>query len=145
MDEVINHSGIAAAKKQAVLRLLINDMNPNVVSRALKQLKSNREFVPLATSALARSRADWLYGINMTRAFTLAGQRAGFNGVLSVGRVQTPVLGLVVRRDREIENFVAVPFFEVWATISCQCGSLFLAKWQPGEACQNIKTVMVAY
>ncbi|MGK0260148.1 MAG: DNA topoisomerase-3 [Candidatus Azotimanducaceae bacterium] len=137
VDEVIDHSGIAAAKKQAVLRLLINDMNPTAVTRALEQLKSNREFVPLATSALARSRADWLYGINMTRAFTLAGQRAGFNGVLSVGRVQTPVLGLVVRRDREIENFVAVPFFEVWATISCQCGSLFLAKWQPAEACQK--------
>ncbi len=137
VDEVIDDSGIAAAKKQSVLRLLINDMNPSAVSRALEQLKSNREFVPLAASALARSRADWLYGINMTRAFTLAGQRAGFNGVLSVGRVQTPVLGLVVRRDREIENFVAVPFFEVWATVACQCGSQFLAKWQPGEACQK--------
>ncbi|MFK8018201.1 MAG: DNA topoisomerase III [Pseudomonadales bacterium] len=141
VDEVINHSGIATAKKQTVLRLLINDMNPTAVSRALGQLKSNREFIPLATSALARSRADWLYGINMTRAFTLAGQRAGFNGVLSVGRVQTPVLGLVVRRDREIENFVAVPFYEVWANISCRCGSqgsqFFLAKWQPGEACQQ--------
>jgi DNA topoisomerase-3 len=136
VDEVIDHSGITTEKKQAVLRLLISDMNPTAVSRALGQLKSNREFVPLATSALARSRADWLYGINMTRAFTLAGQRAGFSGVLSVGRVQTPVLGLVVRRDREIKNFVAVPFFEVWATISCRGGAQFLAKWQPGEACQ---------
>ncbi len=136
VDEVIEYAGVSTEKKSATQRLLISDMNPAAVQRALNQLRSNREFVPLATSALARSRADWLYGINMTRSFTLAGKKAGFNGVLSVGRVQTPVLGLVVRRDREIENFVAVPFYEVWANVRCEDRSEFLAKWKPGEAHQ---------
>ncbi|WP_315980128.1 hypothetical protein [Aliamphritea spongicola] len=48
--------------------------------RALQQLRSNQEFVPLSVSALARSRADWLYGMNMTRAYTLRGQQAGYSG-----------------------------------------------------------------
>lgn len=136
VDEVIEYAGVSTEKKSATQRLLISDMNPAAVQRALNQLRSNREFVPLATSALARSRADWLYGINMTRSFTLAGKKAGFNGVLSVGRVQTPVLGLVVRRDKEIENFVAVPFYEVWANVRCEDRSEFIAKWKPGEAYQ---------
>ncbi|MEM8498561.1 MAG: DNA topoisomerase III [Pseudomonadota bacterium] len=137
VDEVIEYAGVSSAKKLAAQRLLISDMNPAAVKRALSQLRSNRDFVPLATSALARSRADWLYGINMTRSFTLAGKKAGFKGVLSVGRVQTPVLGLVVKRDREIENFVAIPFYEVWANVQCEDQSEFLAKWKPGEAYQN--------
>ncbi|WP_241650518.1 DNA topoisomerase, partial [Rosenbergiella collisarenosi] len=87
------------------------------VERAIKQLRSNSEFAPLCISALARARADWLYGINMTRAYTLFGRQAGFDGVLSVGRVQTPVLGLVVRRDEEIANFIAKDFYEVKAFV----------------------------
>lgn len=98
-------------------RCLINDLNPQAVERAINRLRANSEFVPLCVSALARARADWLYGINMTRAYTLLGRNAGYQGVLSVGRVQTPVLGLVVRRDEEIENFVAKDFFDVKAHI----------------------------
>ncbi|MDE9500197.1 DNA topoisomerase III, partial [Xenorhabdus bovienii] len=83
-----------AEKKQNVQRCLINDLNPQAVIKAVERLRSNREFVPLCVSALARARADWLYGINMTRAYTLLGRNAGYQGVLSVGRVQTPILGL---------------------------------------------------
>ena len=106
VDEVIAHLGVKGDKLAAVKRLLISDLNPQAVKRALGQMRSNREFVPLSTSALARSRADWLYGMNMTRAYTLQGRKVGYQGVLSVGRVQTPVLGLVVRRDLEIAAFV---------------------------------------
>ncbi len=137
VDEVIQFVGITDQKKASVKRLLVNDMNQAAVQRALNQMKSNREFIPLATSALARSRADWLYGINMTRAFTLAGQRVGFNGVLSVGRVQTPVLGLVVRRDFEIENFKPAPFYEVFAKVHNEKKEIFTVKWQPSEACEK--------
>jgi DNA topoisomerase-3 len=99
-------------------------------------LRPNKEFVPLSASALARSRADWLYGINMTRAYTLQGGKVGFKGVLSVGRVQTPLLGLVVKRDETIENFVAKPFYQVLAHIKTKTDQQFVAKWQPSEACQ---------
>ncbi|SDJ95820.1 DNA topoisomerase-3 [Ferrimonas sediminum] len=136
VDEVIHHCKVSRTKQQQVQRLLVSDLTPTAVTRALGQLRSNREFVPLSVSALARSRADWLYGINMTRAYTLQGRKVHYQGVLSVGRVQTPLLGLVVRRDKAIANFVSRPFFEVLAHLVTEDRQPFSAKWQPSEACQ---------
>jgi len=136
VDEVIDYLQLAPEKRQQVQRCLINDLNPQAVERAIERLRANSEFIPLCVSALARARADWLYGINMTRAYTLLGRNAGYQGVLSVGRVQTPVLGLVVRRDEEIENFVAKDFFEVKAHIVTPAGERFTALWQPSDACE---------
>ncbi|MCD1587663.1 DNA topoisomerase III [Halomonas sp. IOP_14] len=136
VDEVINYSGVNKAKREATLRCLVNDMNPAAIQKALKDLHKNTDFIPLATSALARARADWLYGINMTRLCTLLGQSAGYNGVLSIGRVQTPVLGLVVHRDQEIENFITKPFYEVFITLQTVAGESFTAKWKPSTACE---------
>ncbi len=120
VDEVIDYCKVSKAKKESMDRLLISDLNLPAVKRALSQMRSNRDFIPLSISALARSRADWLYGMNMTRAYTLLGQKAGYQGVLSVGRVQTPVLGLVVRRDEEIENFIPKDYFTLHALIPYQ-------------------------
>ena len=101
-------------------------------------MQNNCDFIPLATSALARARADWLYGINMTRAYTLQGRWAGYKGVLSVGRVQTPVLGLIVRRDLEIENFEPKDYFEVMANVCVpETNETFQAQWQPSKACED--------
>lgn len=136
VDEVINYSGVNKAKREATLRCLVNDMNPAAIQKALNNLRKNTDFIPLATSALARARADWLYGINMTRLCTLLGQSAGYNGVLSIGRVQTPVLGLVVHRDQEIENFITKPFYEVFITLQTVAGESFTAKWKPSTACE---------
>ncbi len=135
VDELIAYIGVPAAKKAGTQRCLISDLNPAAVRRALSQLRDNREFIPLSTSALARSRADWLYGLNMTRAYTLQGRTAGYNGVLSVGRVQTPVLGLVVRRDQEIEHFQPRAYYEVLAHLYTDAQQHFTAKWQPSDAC----------
>jgi DNA topoisomerase-3 len=136
VDQVIDYAGISAAKKANTQRCLISDLNPKAVTRSLAALKDNKAFAPLSTSALARSRADWLYGINLTRAYTVQGQKVGYDGLLSVGRVQTPLLGLVVRRDLEIESFVSKPFYEVQAHLLTPSGETFTAKWQPSEACQ---------
>lgn len=136
VDEVIAYLGVKGDKLHQTQRLLISDLNPQAVKRALTQLRSNREFIPLSTSALARSRADWLYGMNMTRAYTIQGKKVGYQGVLSVGRVQTPLLGLVVRRDEEIANFQSKPFYEVLAHLATEKQETFSAKWQPSEACQ---------
>lgn len=133
VDEVIDYLGYP--KSKPVRRCLISDMNPPAVRRAVEQLRDNHEFVPLAVSALARTRADWLYGINMTRAYTLVGRKAGCDQLLSVGRVQTPLLGLVVRRDQEIAAFVPKPFYEVMAHLHSAAGEPFSAKWLPSEAC----------
>ena len=137
VDEVIDYLKVSKQKRQSAKRLLVNDLNPQAVRKALNNLRPNREFIPLSVSALARSRADWLYGINLTRAWTIKGQQAGNRGVLSVGRVQTPVLGMIVRRDEEISRFVSQPFYEVRAAIHMDSHSplCFYAKWQPSEAC----------
>ncbi|MBX2826447.1 MAG: DNA topoisomerase III [Gammaproteobacteria bacterium] len=136
VDEVLHYASISKKRINAVKRCLINDLNPAAIRRSLTNLRPNREFLPLSTSALARSRADWLYGINMTRAYTLQGQKVGYQGVLSVGRVQTPVLGLVVRRDLEIANFVSQPYFEVWANLTTEKNEAFRARWIPSDACK---------
>ena len=146
VDEVFSYANLAAEKRDKILRCLISDLNPSAVEKAVKKLHPNRNFIPLATSALARARADWLYGINMTRAYTIRGRQTGYDGVLSVGRVQTPVLGLIVRRDLEIEHFQPKDFFEVLAWINPnnkeektqeKSTALFSALWQPSKACED--------
>ncbi|MBE2897097.1 DNA topoisomerase III [Pasteurellaceae bacterium HPA106] len=139
VDEVLNYAQLPSTKLADVQRCLVNDLNPSAVSQAVANMADNRTFVPLSTSALARARADWLYGINMTRAFTLYGQRAGYRGVLSVGRVQTPVLGLIVRRDLEIEHFQPKAFYQVLAHIALidKENATFTAQWQPSAACED--------
>ena len=136
VDQVIEQAKISQAKKQNIQRLLISDLNLTAVKKSLHSMRANRDFIPLSVSALARSRADWLFGMNLTRAYTLAGQKAGFGNVLSVGRVQTPILGLVVNRDNEIANFVSKPFFEVLAYLVTPQNETFTAKWVPSKACE---------
>ncbi|MCL7941254.1 DNA topoisomerase III [Halomonas sp. ATCH28] len=128
VQEVIEHLGW----KGKVSRLLVSDLNRPAVQRALARLEDNGRFEPLYRAAQCRARADWLYGINLTRAWTLTGRQAGHDGVLSVGRVQTPVLGLVVRRDAEIRDFAPKPFFVLWADLELAQGRL-RAWWVPGE------------
>lgn len=135
VDELINFLSVPATKRKNMLRCLISDLNVSAVKKSINQLRSNQEFIPLSVSALARSRADWLYGINMTRLCSIHGQKAGYNGVLSVGRVQTPTLGLVVIRDAEIKAFASRPFYEVIANLETLSGEVFTAKWKPSEAC----------
>ncbi|MGB1309797.1 MAG: DNA topoisomerase III [Leucothrix sp.] len=137
IDEVINHCRVSKAKKLNTQRCLISDLNASAVKKSLSNLRKNTEFIPLATSALARARADWLYGINMTRLCTLKGQQSGFNGVLSVGRVQTPLLGLVVHRDLDIEDFVSKPFYDVMITLTTLKDETFQAKWKPSASCED--------
>lgn len=139
VDEIFSYINLPPEKRERIQRCLISDLNPSAVEKAVKKLQPNRNFVPLATSALARARADWLYGINMTRAFTIRGQQAGYKGVLSVGRVQTPVLGLIVRRDLEIEHFQPKDFFEVLAHVQTkeETAQKFTALWQPSKACED--------
>lgn len=142
IDEVIDYFKVAKNKKANIKRLLISDLNLPAVKRSLHSLKSNQDYMPLSVSALARSRADWLYGINLTRACTLQGQKQGYNNVLSVGRVQTPLLGLVVRREQEIAAFVSKPFYQVLAHLTTDNAQshdheCFAVKWQPSDACQK--------
>ncbi len=131
VDEVLEYLGY----RGPVLRILVNDLNAPAVRKALGQLQLNAKFRGLYDSARARQRADWLYGINLTRLYTLLGRAGGYDGVLSVGRVQTPLLGLIVRRDLEIERFKPTPFFVLNARAVSSGGS-FTATWKPRDGAQ---------
>lgn len=115
-----------------IMRLWLSALNDASIRRALGELKPGSQTLSMYYSALTRSRSDWLVGMNLSRLFTLLGQQAGYEGVLSVGRVQTPTLGLVVRRDREIARFVAEPYWAIDASFSAQ-DTRFVAQWLPCE------------
>lgn len=115
-----------------MLRILVNDLNKPAVERALEEMRPNSEFKNLSLSAEARQRADWLLGLNMTRLFTATTERRVGEPVVSVGRVQTPTLALVVTRDRQIENFVPKPFYEIMAR-SVVANGEFIASWKPAN------------
>ncbi|EWH28529.1 DNA topoisomerase III [Pseudomonas aeruginosa] len=119
-----------------IQRLWLSALNDASIRKALGALKPSSEALPLYAAALARSRADWLVGMNLSRLFTLLGRQAGYDGVLSVGRVQTPTLALVVTRDREIARFVSVPFWSIEVGLSTG-GHSFLATWIAADGCSD--------
>ncbi|MDC2825885.1 DNA topoisomerase III [Rodentibacter pneumotropicus] len=102
-----------------IQRLWITGLDDISIRKALSQLKTNEETLPLYYAGLARSRADWLIGMNFSRLFTLLAQQKGYQGKpLSVGRVQSPTLSLVVNRDREIQNFIPKQHFTLQVMLS---------------------------
>ena len=129
IDEILDYCGY----KGKVLRILISDTNPEAVKKALDNLKPDSDFYGDRDAALARSRADWLHGMNLTRLYTKMAERNGYNGgPLRIGRVKTPVTALVVRRDEAIDAFTPKPFWLVKANISVQNGT-FSATWKPKD------------
>ena len=129
VDEVLDFIG----NKKPVKRILLNALDKDSINYAISHLDDNKNFFNLKQSALARSRADWLIGMNLSRAYTLAAQRAGHNKlVLPIGRVKTPTLALVVRREREIQNFKPVDFYKIHAQFQHENG-IFTAVWKPNE------------
>ncbi|AUX22601.1 ATP-dependent DNA helicase RecQ [Sorangium cellulosum] len=101
----------AAGCKKPVERLWISSLTPDAIRDGLRRLRDARGYDGLADAARGRSRADWLVGMNLSRAYSLA-----FDQDLSVGRVQTPTLSMVVERELAIRRFVPEPYLEVVAT-----------------------------
>lgn len=120
-----------------VQRLWLSALDDASIRKALGALKPGAETFNLYHSALGRSRADWLIGMNMSRLFTLLGRQSGYQGVLPVGRVQTPTLRLVVDRDRSIADFVPVAYWAI--DVQLRGGAeLFTAQWQgPADRCDD--------
>lgn len=119
--------------KKPVERILLNALDDKSIKKAINNLQDNRNFQNLYSSALGRSRADWLMGMNATRLYTGLAKKQNFFGVLSVGRVQTPTLNIIVQRDEEIENFVPKDYFMVYATFleQSQKDNPFKTRWLP--------------
>lgn len=128
IDEVLDYVG----NTKPVRRILLNALDEKSIREANEDLRDNRDFAPLKESALARARADWLIGMNLSRAYTLAARRAGHEATLPVGRVKTPTLALVVRRERELKDFKPVAHYGIKADFQHENGA-FTAVWKMGE------------
>lgn len=128
VDELLEYAG----NTKPVLRFMTNDNNTKIVKKALANMKDNKAYYSLYQAALARNVGDQLYGFNMSRAYTVSAQKMGYNGVLSVGRVQTPILGLVVNRDRANANHEKQFYYEVFGDFKID-GQSFPAKYQPSN------------
>lgn len=125
--EVLDEAGFTGS----IERLWLNAQDKDSIKKALANLRPGQSSVGLYYSALARSRADWLVGLNMTRLYTLLARDAGNEGVWSVGRVQTPTLKLIVDRDAAIAKFKPSPFWQVYA--SGEKEEPFKFTWSPTD------------
>lgn len=128
VDEVLEHF----RNSKPVRRFWVSAQDSVSVKRGLAALKENTTYAGWADAARGRQRADWLIGMNLSRAYTLRAQRGGSRALLTVGRVQTPTLALVVARDREIEAFKAVPYHTIRAVVQ-HAGGSFAAAWKAKE------------
>lgn len=136
VDELLAYFG----NKKPVLRILLNALDDATIKKELNNLHDNSQFFPLYQAGLGRQRADWLVGMNMTRAYTLLGKSSGYQGLLSVGRVQSPTLAIVVRRDEEIDKFVPKDYWTVKSLFEADDAGKpmqFWAAWLPPGASGN--------
>ena len=112
-----------------VKRLWINSLTEESIRQGFQELKDQAEYQTLYEAGLMRAIGDWLLGMNATRLYTQK-YAAGMNQVLSVGRVQTPTLALIVARQKEIENFVPVPY---WVLSTLYRDTVFTAVMKEGD------------
>lgn len=117
-----------AKAKQPVKRLWLQSMTPGAIRDGFAHLRSDEEMLPLADAARCRSEADWLIGINGTRAMTAFNSKEGGFYLTTVGRVQTPTLSIVVEREDKIKKFVPRDFWEVRAEFVCAAG-IYEGRW----------------
>jgi DNA topoisomerase-3 len=118
-----------AKAKQPIKRLWLQSMTQGSIREAFKQLRGDEEMMPLADAARCRSEADWLIGINGTRAMTAFNSKEGGFYLTTVGRVQTPTLSIVVEREEKIKQFVSRDYWEVRAEFVCAAG-IYEGRWQ---------------
>ena len=133
IDEMLDYLG----NTKPVERILLNALDEKSMRYALEHMQDNKKYQPLKDSALARSRADWLMGMNLSRAYTLEQQYLGNKVTFPIGRVKTPTLALVVRRERELQNFVPVEYYVLQVQYGHEKGD-FWATWKPKDTQQGL-------
>ncbi|HEY8025496.1 MAG TPA: DNA topoisomerase III [Burkholderiaceae bacterium] len=117
-----------AKAKQPVQRLWLQSMTPGAIRDAFGHLREDKDMLPLADAARCRSEADWLIGINGTRAMTAFNSKEGGFYLTTVGRVQTPTLSIVVEREEKIKKFVPRDYWEVRGEFVCAAG-IYEGRW----------------
>lgn len=134
VDLVIRYSGYTGP----VLRLWLTDLSDSGLKKVFAGIRANGEYHSKSQAAASRSAADWLVGINFTRLYTCLAQRQGYNGLISLGRVQTPTFALIYQRCQQIEDFVSQQHYGVLAHLVCQNKNFsqqdIFAGWQIPDA-----------
>ena len=126
---ILQYAGTAkAAITKPVSRLWLQSMTPQAIRDGFDKLRSDAQMLPLADAARCRSEADWLVGINGTRAMTAFNSRDGGFFLTTVGRVQTPTLSIVVEREEKIRKHVSRDYWEVRGTFDAVAGQ-YEGKW----------------
>ena len=126
---IVQYAGLTKGQlAKPVKRLWLQSMTPAAIREGFEQLRSDKQMLPLADAARCRSEADWLVGINGTRAMTAFNSRDGGFFLTTVGRVQTPTLSIVVEREERIRKHVARDYWEIRATFDAQAGQ-YDGKW----------------
>ena len=117
-----------AGAKQPLQRLWLQSMTPAAIRDGFQHLRTDKDLRPLADAATCRSEADWLIGINGTRAMTAFNSKGGGFNKTTVGRVQTPTLAILVEREDRIRKFVPRAYWELHATFDCAAGN-YPGRW----------------
>ncbi|TCP24461.1 DNA topoisomerase-3 [Scopulibacillus darangshiensis] len=113
----------AKVTNKPIKRLWINSLENDEVRKGMENLRDGKETYNFFLEAQARQKSDWLVGMNLSPLFTLPLQQRGYNGSLSIGRVQSPTVYLIYQRQNEIENFVSKPFFQIEGEFTVKNGS----------------------
>ena len=123
-----------AQSKHPIRRLWLQSMTPAAIRDGFAALRTDQQMLPLADAARCRSEADWLVGINGTRAMTAFNSRDGGFFLTTVGRVQTPTLSVVVEREEKIRKFISRDYWEIHALFAAEAGEypgkFFDPKWK---------------
>ena len=119
-----------ARARLPVQRLWISSLTDEAIRRGFGALRPGRALDPLGDAARSRSEADWLVGLNATRAVTVRGRDGGGDALYSIGRVQTPTLAMIVERDRAIDAFVPRPYWEIRGAFRTATDSRFTGMWR---------------
>src|SRR5947208_4012296 len=121
---IVQHARI----RKPIERLWLQSMTPQSIRDGFNSLRADRELLPLADAAKCRSEADWLVGINGTRAMTAFNSKEGGFYLTTVGRVQTPTLAILVEREEKIKAFTAKDYWEVHARFAAKAGE-YPGRW----------------
>jgi DNA topoisomerase-3 len=128
--------------KQPMKRLWISSLTPKAIKEGFRNLRDETETKNLYFEAYTRACSDWIVGMNASRLYSILLKEKGFPDVFSVGRVQTPTLALIVKRELEIEQFVSEPFWEVFGEFFIN-GKKYKGKWET-DGDSRIKTADMA-
>lgn len=136
VDEVL----VYLKTKCPVKRVFIPQYQIDSTKKAIKDMTDNKLYENTYLAGLARQQFDWITGINLSRCYSMKAKEYGFQGVLPIGRVKTPTVAIVVKRDEDIENFVSKEFYEIFVDLEHN-GQKFTARWKPSEISEELIAV----